>query len=150
MCSLSLLDTPVLLISISFIEVGFYTDEIRILQFQCHQMLQYFYPFLYVVLFLFKFFSDVNLYSKSLFFKIIVSYNCKKAFFSHSIIFLYTAYTQQVFLFHLLRDFCNVHDHIFSAFFFSFFRKTLMSFASFFLQSFLCILRHFYIYEKKL
>ena len=39
MCSSSLLDTPVLLISISFIEVGFYTDEIRILQFQCHQML---------------------------------------------------------------------------------------------------------------
>ena len=114
---------------------------------KCYSIFIHFYMWFYFFL---SFFSDVNLYSKSLFFKIIVSYNCNKAFFSHSIIFLYAAYTQQVFLFHFLRDFCNVHDHIFSAFFFSFFRKTLMSFASFFLQSFLCILRHFYIYEKKL
>ena len=40
--------------------------------------------------------------------------------------------TQQAFVFHFLRDFCNIHDHI-VAFFFFFFRKILMSFTSFFL-----------------
>ena len=40
----TLLDTTISLIAISFIEItyqniGFYIDEIRILQFQCHQIL---------------------------------------------------------------------------------------------------------------
>ena len=46
----NLLDTTNLLISISFIEIGFYIDEICILQFQCHQFFKFFYPFLYMVL----------------------------------------------------------------------------------------------------
>ena len=35
----SLLDTTILLISTSFIKIGFFFDEICILQFQCHQIL---------------------------------------------------------------------------------------------------------------
>ena len=34
-----LLDTTILLVSISLIEIGFYIDEIHILQFQYHQTL---------------------------------------------------------------------------------------------------------------
>ena len=47
-------------------------------------------------------------------------------------------YTEPAFVFHLLRDFCNVHDQIVGFFSFFFFRKILISFTSFF-----SILPHF-------
>ena len=47
-------------------------------------------------------------------------------FFSFCNIF---SYTQQAYFFHLLRDFCNVHDHIID--FFSFLRKISISFIVF-------------------
>ena len=53
-------------------------------------------------------------FSQSLFFKIIVSYNYDKAFFSFYDIFFYT---QEAFVFHLLVDLCIVHDHIVAYFF---------------------------------
>ena len=46
----SLLNTTILLIPISFTEIWFLFDEICILKFQCHQVLLFFYPFLYIVL----------------------------------------------------------------------------------------------------
>ena len=45
------------------------------------------------------------------------------------------SYTQQAFAFSLVRDFCNVHDHV-VAFFFFFFRKILISFMSLFFVAF--------------
>ena len=51
-------------------------------------------------------------FSKSKYFCIIII----KRFFSFYNIFFYT---QQAFVFHLLRDFCNVHDHIVASFSFS-------------------------------
>ena len=48
-------------------------------------------------------------------------------FFFYNIFF----YTQQAFVFHLQRDFCNVYNHI-VAFFFFFFRKILISFTTIF------------------
>ena len=67
-------------------------------------------------------------FSKSKYFLKIIM----KRFFSfYNILF----YTQQGFVFHFLRDFCNVHDQI-VAFFFLFFRKIVVSFTSIFLKSF--------------
>ena len=76
-------------------------------------------------------------------------------FFSFYIIFFYS---QPVYFFHLLRDFCNVHDHIVAFFFFFFLRKILISCTSFFCSLSLCsleyladkILKNFYIYVKKI
>ena len=75
------------------------------------------------------------IFSKLKYFLIIII----KRFFSFYNIFFF--YTQQAFVFHLLRDFCNVHDDHIDAFFsFFFFRKILISFTSFFLIAFLYFL----------
>ena len=57
----------------------------------------------------FKSFLNLNLYTQNWFFKRNISNNYKKAFFSFYNIF---CYTWQAFVFHLLRDFCNVYNHI--------------------------------------
>ena len=50
----SLLDNPFLKVPISSIKFyfGFYFGEVCVFQFQCHQISQFFYPFLYMVLYL--------------------------------------------------------------------------------------------------
>ena len=70
-------------------------------------------------------------FSKLKYFVIIIV----RRFFSFYNIFFHT---QQAFLFHLLRDFCNVHDRIVGFVFF--FRKILISFKSLFFVVFLCFL----------
>ena len=66
------------------------------------------------------------------FFKIMVSYIYNKAFFLFYNVFFYT---RQGFPFHLLRDFCNVHNHIVAIFIFLP-QKNLDVFDELFLQSF--------------
>ena len=56
----------------------------------------------------FSYISGGNLESLKIKKSYTFSYNYKRAFFS----FYIFCYTQQAFVFHLLRDFCNVHDHI--------------------------------------
>ena len=61
-------------------------------------------------------------------FSIKILYNHNKAFF----LIPYFSYIQQAFVFHLLRDFCNVHNHIVAFFPFSFLERKRNSFDIFF------------------
>ena len=65
-------------------------------------------------------------FSKSKYFLIIII----KHFFSF---YKFLFYTQQAFVFHLLRDCCNVHGHPVAFFIFFFFKNILIPFTSFFM-----------------
>ena len=73
-----------------------------------------------------KKFLIVSLIKKQRIFKL-------KTFLKHFFSFYNISFfTQPVYFIHLLGDFCNVHDNIVAFFSFSFLRKILVSFTSFF------------------
>ena len=135
----NLQDTTILLISIAFIEIWllYWWNSYSSIPISSNFII--FYSFLYMVLTFFIYFLIYNFVLfylflfKSVFwskfvtsklsfletskelFKIIVFIIVIKLFLSSDNIFFYT---QQAFVFHLLRDFCKVHDHIATFFFF--------------------------------
>ena len=109
------LDTSISLISILFINIGllywqnlYYwilvsSNVIFFLSIFIHGLYN-----LQIYSFKTSLYSSSKELSKSLFFTIIVSYNYNKAFF---LILQYFFYSQKAFVFHLLRDFCSIHNN---------------------------------------